>query len=98
MPALGSRLVDPAQRLVLIVDDDPDSRLLLSQYVEDFGCQAMAVSSAEQGIAAAREFRPDLIVLDLLMPGVNGWDMLRELKAEPGIRDIPVLVVRGKRS
>jgi len=91
--ALGSRLVDPAQRLVLIVDDDPDSRLLLSQYVEDFGCQAMAVSSAEQGIAAAREFRPDLIVLDLLMPGVNGWDMLRELKAEPGIRDTPVLVV-----
>jgi signal transduction histidine kinase/CheY-like chemotaxis protein len=91
--ALSSRLVDPAQRLVLIVDDDPDSRLLLSQYVEDFGCQAMAVSSAEQGIAAAREFRPDLIVLDLLMPGVNGWDMLKELKAEPGIGDTPVLVV-----
>jgi len=93
VPALSSRLVDPAQRLVLIVDDDPDSRLLLSQYVEDFGCQAMAVSSAEQGVAAAREFRPDLIVLDLLMPGVNGWDMLRELKGEPGISDIPVLVV-----
>ena len=84
---------DVAHRLVLIVDDDADSRLLLSQYVEDFGCQAIATNSAEQGLAAAREFRPDLIVLDLLMPGMNGWDLLKALRAEPGLADVPVMVV-----
>ena len=91
--AVASGGPEVANRLVLIVDDDADSRLLLSQYVEDFGCQAMATSSAEQGLAAAREFRPDLIVLDLLMPGMNGWHLLEALRAEPGVADIPAMVV-----
>jgi CheY-like chemotaxis protein len=93
MPVVPAARADVAHRLVLLVDDDADSRLLLSQYVEDFGCQAIAVSSADQGMAAAREFRPDLIVVDLMMPGMNGWEMIKQLRSEPGIADIPTMVV-----
>jgi PAS domain S-box-containing protein len=80
-------------RLVLIVDDQADSRILLTHYVEDFGCRAIATHSAASAITLARELKPDLITLDLMMPGMNGWDLLAELKADPVLASIPVIVV-----
>jgi PAS domain S-box-containing protein len=81
------------ERLVLIVDDHADSRILLTHYVEDFGCRAIATHSAASALTLARELRPDLITLDLMMPGMNGWDLLSELKADPLLATIPVIVV-----
>jgi PAS domain S-box-containing protein len=82
-----------ADRLVLIVDDEADSRILLTHYVEEFGCRAIATHSGRSAITLARELRPDLITLDLMMPDVNGWDLLAELKQEPLLADIPVVIV-----
>jgi PAS domain S-box-containing protein len=81
------------ERLVLIVDDQADSRILLTHYVEDFGCRAIATHSAASALTLARELKPDLITLDLMMPGMNGWDLLSELKADPVLATIPVIVV-----
>ena len=78
---------------VLVVDDEDDSRVLLTQYLEEFGCHVITADRAEKGIELAREYRPDLITLDLLMPGMSGWDALKKIKADPQIRDIPVVVV-----
>jgi PAS domain S-box-containing protein len=78
---------------VLVVDDEADSRVLMSHYLEDFGCSVLTASGAEEGIELARRERPDLITLDLMMPGMNGWDALKELKKDPEVRDIPVVVV-----
>jgi PAS domain S-box-containing protein len=80
-------------RLVLIVDDEPDSRILLTHYVEEFGCRAIAAHSGENALRLARELRPDLITLDLMMPGINGWDLLAQLKADPVLAEIPVVIV-----
>jgi PAS domain S-box-containing protein len=79
--------------LVLVIDDQSDSRILLSQYLEDLGCRVLSAGSGAQGLLLARAHHPDLITLDLIMPQMNGWEVLRELKADPQLCDIPVVVV-----
>jgi len=82
-----------ADHLILIIDDEPDSRFLLKHYVEEFGCKALTAQSGKHGLKIAREHKPDLITLDLLMPEVSGWETLKSLKADPTLRHIPIVVV-----
>jgi PAS domain S-box-containing protein len=93
VPAGGIDREPGRERLVLIVDDEADSRILLTHYVEEFGCRAIATHSAASALTLARELKPDLITLDLMMPGLNGWDVLAELKQDPELAAIPVVVV-----
>jgi PAS domain S-box-containing protein len=81
------------ERLVLIVDDEADSRILLTHYVEEFGCRAIATHSGASAMTLARQLRPDLITLDLMMPDVDGWDLLTRLKNDPELARIPVVIV-----
>jgi len=79
-------------KLVLVVDDDADSRILLTNLIEECGCRVLTVESGEQALRRVREVRPDLIVLDLMMPQMDGWQVLSALKSDPQLRDIPVVV------
>jgi PAS domain S-box-containing protein len=88
-----ARLPDLKGQRVLIIDDDSDSRILLTQFVEDTGCGVLAVSGGAQGVQAAEQCQPDLIILDLMMPGMSGWDVLKALKAHPTLSRVPVVVV-----
>ncbi|MBV9125021.1 MAG: response regulator [Planctomycetes bacterium] len=83
----------PQGKLVLVIDDQFDSRTLLTHYLEDFGCRVITASSGEQALEIARQSRPDLITLDLLMPHMSGWNVLQQLKADTDLRDVPVIVV-----
>ena len=87
-----SMLVKPGSK-VLIVDDDADARDLISQYVHDLGAQTVLCGEPKMATRMAMEHRPDLITLDLMMPGKSGWDVLAELKGEPLLREIPVVIV-----
>ena len=87
-----SMLVQPGSK-VLIVDDDADARDLISQYVHDLGAQTVLCGEPKMAARMAMEHRPDLITLDLMMPGKSGWDVLAELKAETLLREIPVVIV-----
>ena len=80
-------------QLVLIIDDEPDARLLLEEHVRSFGMRAVSAESGLEGLRLARELKPDLVTLDLKMPGMDGWSTLRAFKADPGLRHIPVVVV-----
>ncbi len=80
-------------KVVLVIDDDPDARGLLTHFLHDLGCQVLAANSGEQGLRLAREHRPDLITLDLLMPGFDGWEVLRRLRRDEVLRDLPVIIV-----
>ena len=80
-------------KLVLVIDDEADSRILLTNLIEQFGCHVVAADSGELGLRMAKEIRPDLITLDLLMPQMDGWEVLRRLKADLDLKDIPVIVV-----
>jgi CheY-like chemotaxis protein len=78
---------------VLVVDDEKDSRVLMAHYLEEFGCRVITATNGEEGIEAAREHTPDLITLDLMMPGMTGWEVLKYLKEDRELRRIPVVVV-----
>ena len=78
---------------VLVVDDDEAGRYVLRQFLASAGFGVEEASSGDEGLARARQEPPDAIFLDLQMPGTDGYDVLAELHAEPGTRDIPVVVV-----
>ncbi len=67
---------------ILVVDDSEDQRALLSRYFELAGCDVIAVGSAEEAILAYSRQTPDLAVIDLVLPGITGWDLTARLKAE----------------
>jgi PAS domain S-box-containing protein len=84
---------DMRGKLVLVIDDESDSRILLTNLLEEFGCQVIAANSGAQGLRMAREFRPQLITVDLLMPQMDGASVIRALKADPQLSTIPLVVV-----
>ena len=79
-------------RLVLVIDDEADSRMLLSHLVRESGCRLATAASGMEGLKRARELQPDLIVLDLMMPEMNGWEVLNRLKQDPLVAGIPVAI------
>ncbi len=79
-------------RLVLVVDDEDDSRILLTNLTEECGYRVITADSGELALRRAREVRPDLILLDLMMPQMDGWQVLTALKADPELQNIPVVV------
>jgi signal transduction histidine kinase/CheY-like chemotaxis protein len=78
---------------VLIIEDDPSAVRLLRRYLEADGLTIRVAADGESGIAAARQALPAAIVLDVLLPGLDGWDVLRLLKADDALRDVPVIIV-----
>ncbi|MBT8335427.1 MAG: response regulator, partial [Gemmatimonadetes bacterium] len=78
---------------VLVVDDEDDARLMLSHHLRDFGCAVLTATSGAEAVEVARREQPDLVTLDLLMPEVDGAEVLRRLRDDPATRSIPVIVV-----
>ena len=91
-PANGERPLG-ARPLVLIIDDEADARVLLAQTIEELGMDTLCAESGRRGLSLARQYRPDLILLDLMMPEMSGWEVLAELKAHEQTAPIPVIVV-----
>ncbi|TMG47297.1 MAG: response regulator [Chloroflexi bacterium] len=81
---------------VLIVDDEIANVELLARRLEAIGCQTQVASSGERAIALARTEQPDLILLDVMMPGMDGWQTCRRLKSQPETADIPVIFVTAR--
>lgn len=81
--------------LVLIVDDDEDLRLLARRALEHAGHKAIEADNGEEGLKLVESHSPDLLLLDLNMPGMNGFEVLRRLKSRPSARPLPVLVLTG---
>ena len=79
--------------LVLVADDDKATRELISRGLLKEGFRVLAASSGEEAIRLARDKRPDAISLDVLMPGMDGWTVLRALKGDPLTSSIPVVMV-----
>ena len=80
-------------RTVLVVDDEPHLRVFLAAVFRSAGFRTVTAASGAEGLARAREARPDLVSLDLMMPGQGGLVMYRGLREDPELRDGPVLIV-----
>jgi signal transduction histidine kinase/CheY-like chemotaxis protein len=82
-----------AQPCVLIIDDEPVDRYILVRLLEQQPCIIEQAASGFEGLKILREIKPDLIFLDLNMPGLSGYEVLNHIKAHPATRNIPVAVV-----
>lgn len=89
----GRRKAGP---LVLLVDDDERVRELVRVNLEFEGYTVREAASADDGLAAIEEAKPDLILLDVMMPHVDGWEMLRRVQEQYGAGVIPVVMFSGK--
>jgi len=81
------------ERVVLVVDDDPSALDLIGRTLQGAGVRVVTASDGQEALNLARTLHPAAITLDVLMPGMDGWEVLRELKTDPETRDIPVLMV-----
>lgn len=81
---------------VLIVDDAETHLYLMSKIVEDEGHTAITASGGEEGIQAAIDHHPDLILMDIVMPDMNGFQATRKISRNPDTADIPVIFVTTK--
>src|ERR671935_1663528 len=82
--------------LVLVVDDDPQVRELVRVNLEMEGYTVREAANAEEGLAAVADDAPDLILLDVMMPQVDGWEMLRRVQEQHGVGSIPVVMFSGQ--
>jgi CheY-like chemotaxis protein len=81
---------------VLVVDDEPDVLLLCRVNLELEGYTVLEAPDGEIGLALARAEHPDVILLDVQMPGIDGWQVLAALKADPEVRAIPVVMLTAR--
>ena len=82
--------------LILIVDDSPTEVHVMQKALERHGFQTAAAENGAEGIRKAREMKPDLIFMDVVMPGVNGFQATRTLANDPDTRAIPIIMVTTK--
>ena len=81
---------------IVVVEDEPDILEVLSFNLQREGFEVMSVSSGPEGIRMIEQERPDLVLLDLLLPGVDGLDICRHVRSEPELKQTPVIMVTAK--
>lgn len=81
---------------ILVIEDDTDIMELLKYNLVNEGYAVIGVASGEEGLISVQENPPDLLLLDLMLPGIDGLDVCRRLKADPGTQPIPIVMISAK--
>ncbi len=84
------------KKKILLIDDDPDMAILLKAKVESEPYEIVPVYTGKEGLNRAKEEKPDLIVLDLMLPELNGYKVCELLKKDPEVKDIPVIMFTSR--
>ncbi|VCU72122.1 Signal transduction histidine-protein kinase BarA [Pigmentiphaga humi] len=92
-PAAPGATDAQAQATILVIEDDPVFTRVLADLIQRKGCRALTAATGQAGLQQARQIRPAGILLDLTLPDTDGWTVLRQIKADPALRDIPVHIV-----
>jgi CheY-like chemotaxis protein len=87
-----------AEPLVLVVDDYQDAREMYAEYLKANGYRVAEARTGLEAVAKARELKPDCILMDLSLPGIDGWEATRQLKADRTTTHIPVVAITGHAS
>jgi two-component system cell cycle response regulator len=85
--------VDPSAAAVLVVDDNEQNLELIQAYLEDLGCRILAAHDGLEALKTVETDQPDLILLDVMMPRMSGFQACQRIKANPQTRDIPVVMI-----
>lgn len=86
----------PEEPFILCIDDERPTLDLIAQALKLVGYQVTGVTSGEQGLALMRRRKPDLLLLDLMMPQLNGWDIYRVMKSDENLANVPVIVITAR--
>jgi len=81
---------------ILLVEDDRDTLTVLRENLKRAGYQVVEAQTGEEGLVAFKRYKPDLVILDVALPGIDGWEVLRRIKAGPISRKTPVVMLTGK--
>ncbi|MBN2733758.1 MAG: response regulator [Methanomicrobiaceae archaeon] len=81
---------------ILLVDDEPDILHLFQELVENLGFSVRSAENWDAAFSALSDHLPDLVVLDIMMEPVNGWEVLRRIRNDAGTQNVPVIVLTGK--
>ncbi|MDX1377849.1 MAG: response regulator [Anaerolineales bacterium] len=84
------------QKTVLIIEDEEDAAELFAEMMRVSGFRVTKTSKSQPAIAMMTEEKPDLVLLDIMMPEVSGLDILRQMRRDPNLADIPVIVLTAK--
>ena len=85
-----------AMKKVLVVDDSPTDQHLLTQLLEKHGYTVVTANNGEEGVRKAKSEKPDLVLMDIVMPGMNGFQATRSISKDPATATIPVIVCSSK--
>ncbi len=80
-------------KLILVVEDQEDNRRIMRDLLSSAGYEVIEAVTGEDGVTAAEMHRPDLILMDIQLPGLDGYEATRQIKANPDLHHIPIIVV-----
>jgi CheY-like chemotaxis protein len=81
----------------MVVDDDPDVIIILELLLGRYGCKVIGVTDGKKCLAMVKETKPDIIFLDVMMPGINGWEICKKIKEDPATSGIFVSMLTVRR-
>jgi DNA-binding response OmpR family regulator len=81
---------------ILVIDDEPEITEIVETFLTEAGHSVAVVNSAAEAVQKAQTFKPQVILLDIMMPGVDGYDICQELKADSRFKDVPIIFLTGK--
>jgi len=84
------------KKTILVVEDDPDTRAALCTMLENLGFSHVSFGSAKETLSSLKGLRVDLALLDIMMPEMNGYELLREIKKMVEFKDLPIIMVTAK--
>ena len=88
-------MTTPTDALILVVDDYQDAREMYAEYLQFSGFRVAEARNGNEAVAQARSLKPDLILMDLSLPGMDGWEATRVLKADAATKHIPIVALTG---
>jgi DNA-binding response OmpR family regulator len=88
--------MDEKNKRILVVDDNVQAVDMLKMILEDYGYGVITAHVGELGLKKAKEEKPDLVVLDVMLPGIDGFQVCERLKSDPDTQGIPIIMLTGK--